>query len=226
MVARDAFILQVVLLSGIFILHVNANKLGNEQQPHPSWFIKQRLDVIGLWEQQTTNAVPLANHNNQPSNVTVNQKIVTLTFQGGAANCSACPEGTPQPSYACSNGFDGVWNNGALQFLNPIPPHNYITAIYVTLIGRFNCQILQPSAIVISTLQGETLWQSSDLPPDPYGCGGCTNCMISYAYPPRVVDSWPGYSYTPQAINDVEIFVVQNSICLSSVILALNYSIS
>lgn len=169
--------------------------------------------------------LPLAHHENTASGAP-KQKTVILGFSGGSANCSACPEGSPQSHYACSNGFDGNWNQGQLQFKNPIPSHNFITAIYVTLIGRFNCQILQPSASVISTLQGETLHQSSNLPPDPYGCGGCTNCMVAYDYPPIISDSWPSYQYGNDAINTVDIFVVQNSICLSNVILRFNYSIS
>jgi hypothetical protein len=67
----------------------------------------------------------------------------TVNFDGGSASCTSgdCNDNqTYVPNFACSDGR-GEWNDGTLEFMDPIPPNNgyVLWNVTATAYGRFDC---------------------------------------------------------------------------------------
>eukprot|EP01089_Gocevia_fonbrunei_P016598 TRINITY_DN5188_c0_g1_i1.p1 TRINITY_DN5188_c0_g1~~TRINITY_DN5188_c0_g1_i1.p1 ORF type:complete len:681 (-),score=90.84 TRINITY_DN5188_c0_g1_i1:37-2079(-) len=145
---------------------------------------------------------------------------VTMPFKGGGENCTFCTQGELVNSYACSDGR-GEWNDGTQIFPDPLPPNTRVRLVVVDLLGRFNCQPLQPSPEVLASLDGEQIFESNKLPTEPVGCG-CANCVIHAVFNKSSPNGWFNYFYNDS--NSVMVVANSNSICLHAINLMLYYS--
>jgi len=145
----------------------------------------------------------------------------TSYFNGGLPFCSQC--GTPG-QYACSpdsNGQTlGQWNNGVVNFVDPVPAGNHITAVRVTLHGAWSCNPEgTPLAMFGVTLNGIIHGvRESTKGANKCKCDTC-DTFESFSFPFR--NTIPGYKY--RASNSLKIDLYSNSICVNRVIVAVDY---
>eukprot|EP01090_Pellita_catalonica_P020957 TRINITY_DN7711_c0_g1_i1.p1 TRINITY_DN7711_c0_g1~~TRINITY_DN7711_c0_g1_i1.p1 ORF type:complete len:530 (+),score=70.55 TRINITY_DN7711_c0_g1_i1:14-1603(+) len=144
---------------------------------------------------------------------------VVLYWTGGKDNCTFCPKSNMVYGYACSNG-QGNWDSGLKSFKDVIPSHNILQRVDITLYGRFHCQPLQALPNVYTSLAGETIFESSQLPAIPSGCH-CGNCAVGASYNRSFTEGWPGYKYGEE--NIFRVIVNPNAICLHAVNMTLHY---
>jgi len=138
----------------------------------------------------------------------------TLKYDGGGPICPSCDGGLLYPSFACSYNNRGNWTDGIKVFDDPLPLLTVLIGVQLTLVGTFDCQVFSENTSVSITLQGYTVVNKFNLPQNyPCYCGNCAGTATLQSDEEK--KGWPNYEY--RGNNTLQIFVLENSICLSEV---------
>jgi hypothetical protein len=160
--------------------------------------------------------------------------------------CQDCSSGDYTTSFACSYDTRGNWSAGIKTFIDPTPANSIITDITAVLYpellripfhsssisfattfellryGTFGCDIFSPLAPTVFLKIGSNVFANADLPSN-LPCY-CANCVGTFTISANSAGNCGYAGYQHGSINYFQILVGENSICLNSIQLYLNYT--
>ncbi|KAH3758133.1 protein kinase [Pelomyxa schiedti] len=143
----------------------------------------------------------------------------SVSWSGGAA-CSSCSSGNYTSSFACSSSVKG-WNEGVKFFMDPTPIGSKITKVTLHVYGTYGCDVddTTPAKINIELQQ----YQVSTLILPVTSCT-CGNCVTMVQLERSTPNGWPAYNSS--GLNELQVILYSNEICLSYIDVILQYSFS
>lgn len=153
------------------------------------------------------------------------QVSIRLEFEGGSENCSICHQQDGiyfNSSFACSDGSNGDWNDGNIDFEDPIPPHHVLIQVAASLVGRYNTKYqLEGCELIIILESGIVNISRTPKDPEGYFCPHCAVRVNATSKP--IFAGWSGYRYGTTNTLSIDIADDRNDICLNFVDLTLFY---
>lgn len=142
------------------------------------------------------------------------------TFTGGLPFCTQCGK---LSEYACSpdaqGSIIGNWNNGAVQFNDPIPSGNYPTGMIVTIRGSYSCNGLGSRTMFGVALNGYVHGVKETSKGDACKCDTCDGQeTVSVSFRNGVP------KYKKGTANFLQILPYTDSLCINTVNVTFTYA--
>jgi len=141
---------------------------------------------------------------------------LTLFFGGGLPFCSQCGEAG---AYSCSPYGNvksiGNWNNGTLEFNNPLPKGVFASSITATVYGSYGCSQSGSVAVFSVSLNGNVLDIQQGSSPTTCKCNTCEGGVVFSGETNLFNELTYGYNYNNP--NLIQVYAYNEVICVNRI---------